>query len=64
MSAEIDGKVLKALHCVGPRRGQTTKDWFERLPLTSSQLLLTDVLWGSFVAYSLLPHGHFSEVEK
>ena len=32
MSAEIDGKVLKELH--GVRRGQTTKDCFERLPLT------------------------------
>ena len=53
MSAEIDGKVLKELH--GVRRGQTTKDCFERLPLT---------LVSSQTSFGVrLSHIHFSPTD-
>ena len=57
MSAEIDGKVLTELHGVlGREEAKRRRTFLNVYP--------AEVLWGSFVAYSCLPHGHFSGGEK
>lgn len=57
MSAEIDGKVLTELHGVlGREEAKRRRTFLNVYP--------AEVLWSSFVAYSCLPHGHFSVGEK